>query len=153
MNPAWTICPTGGLGNIHAFVSLFAGNDLDVVAFTDISKKDRKKLDGIRQSKIRKSGGLLKVADFVDQEEVDIEDLLDSNLFVEIVNSAYELSTKYELDVAKLANADQSTERLVKRRRQILEFFQKKSQWLITIDQRHGWFQIAMSWKRNLMLY
>lgn len=89
----------------------------------------------------------------MDQEEVDIEDLLDSNLFVEIVNSAYELSTKYELDVAKLANADQSTERLVKRRRQILEFFQKKSQWLITIDQRHGWFQIAMSWKRNLMLY
>ena len=74
----------------------------------------------------------------MDQEEVDIEDLLDSNLFVEIVNSAYELSTKYELDVAKLANADQSTERLVKRRRQILEFFQKKSQWLITIDQRYG---------------
>ncbi|MDE0728598.1 MAG: ATP-dependent endonuclease, partial [Alphaproteobacteria bacterium] len=107
LNPAWTICPTGELGNKHAFVSLFAGNDLDVVAFTDVSKKDRKKLDGIRQSQIIKSGGLLKVADFVDQEEADIEDLLDSNLFVEIVNSAYELSTKHELDVAKLANADQ----------------------------------------------
>lgn len=54
------------------------------------------------------------MADFVDQEEADIEDLLVSNLFVEIVNSTYELSTKHELDVAKLANADQSTERQVK---------------------------------------
>jgi len=103
LNPAWTIYPTGGLGNKHAFVSLFAGNDLDVVAFTDISKKDRKKLDGIRQSQIINSGGLLTVADFVDQEEADIEDLLDSNLFVEIVNSTYELSTKHELDAAKNA--------------------------------------------------
>ena len=43
------------------------------------------------------------MADFVDQEEADIEDLLDSNLFVEIVNSTYELSTKHELDAAKNA--------------------------------------------------
>jgi predicted ATP-dependent endonuclease of OLD family len=115
LDPQWVICPSGGLDKIQAFVSLFAGNDLDVIALSDFSRKDRNKLEALRRSQVLKSGGLLTIADFVDQDEADIEDLIDPALFCTIVNTAYELPEDHALDTTKLSAANENTERQVKK--------------------------------------
>ncbi len=115
LDPSWVMCPTGGLDKIQAFVSLFSGNSLDVIALTDYSKKGRSRLEAIRRSEILKSGGLLTIGDFVSQEEADIEDIFEPALFVEIVNSAYELPTDHAMTKETLLAADENSERLVKK--------------------------------------
>ena len=114
LNPKWVMCPAGGIDKIQSFVSLFAGNSLDVIALSDYTKKDKTKLENLRKSQVIKDGGVLSIADFVRQEEADIEDLFDPQLFCEIVNGAYELKGPQKLDPAKLKAADENTERQVK---------------------------------------
>ncbi|AZO42450.1 hypothetical protein EJ076_15810 [Mesorhizobium sp. M7D.F.Ca.US.005.01.1.1] len=115
LDPSWVLCPAGGIDKIHSFVSLFGGNNLDVIALSDYTKKDRNKLDALRRSQIIKDGGVLTMADFTAQEEADVEDLFDPQLFCSIVNKAYGLSGANELDPAKLKAADENTERQVKK--------------------------------------
>src|SRR5690606_32017854 len=69
LDPEWVICPAGGIDKIHTFVSLFGGNKLDVIALSDYAKKDAQKLDALRRANIVKDGGVLTVADFLQQEE------------------------------------------------------------------------------------
>ncbi len=115
LDPKWVMCPAGGIDKIQSFVSLFAGNSLDVIALSDYTKKDKTKLENLRKSEVIKEGGVLSIADFVAQEEADIEDLFDPELFCTIVNGTYELKDEQTLDPAKLKAADESTERQVKR--------------------------------------
>ncbi|MGV4796259.1 AAA family ATPase [Rhizobium sp. F40D2] len=111
----WVMCPAGGIDKIQSFVLLFAGNNLDVIALSDYTKKDRNKLEALRNSDIIKKGGVLSIANFVDQEEADIEDLFEPDVFCRIVNGAYGLVGAQALDAKKLLEADQETERLVKK--------------------------------------
>ncbi|MDG3576843.1 AAA family ATPase [Rhizobium sp. YJ-22] len=115
LNPKWVMCPAGGIDKIQSFVSLFAGNSLDVVALSDYTKKDKNKLENLRKSEVIKDGGVLSIADFVTQEEADIEDLFDPQLFCTIVNGTYELKGKQALDPGKLIAADENTQRQVKK--------------------------------------
>lgn len=115
LDPEWVICPAGGIDKIHTFVSLFGGNKLDVIALSDYAKKDAQKLDALKKAKIMKDGGVLTVANFVPQEEADIEDLFDPALFCDIVNAAYDLKGAYKLDPKKLMDAEPNTVRQVKK--------------------------------------
>lgn len=115
LDPKWVMCPAGGIDKIQSFVSLFAGNSLDVIALSDYTKRDKNKLEALKKSEVIKAGGVLSIADFVSQEEADIEDLFDPELFCEIVSKTYELSGEQKLDAAKLAAADKNTERQVKK--------------------------------------
>jgi hypothetical protein len=108
------MCPAGGIDKIQSFVSLFAGNSLDVIALSDYTKKDKNKLEALKKSEVIKAGGILSIADFVSQEEADIEDLFDPELFCQIVNETYGLTGANKIDPAKLKAADGSTERQVK---------------------------------------
>ncbi len=115
LDPRWVICPSGGIDKIQSFVSLFGGNQLDVVALTDFAKKDQQKLEKLRKSGMLRDGALLSIADFVSQEEADLEDLFEPSFFCQIVNLAYGLAGESVLDERKLADADSNTQRLVKR--------------------------------------
>lgn len=115
LHPEWTICPSGGLDNIKPFISLFAGNDLDVIAITDFAKRDSRKLEKIRESEVLKAGGLLSYADFVDGDEADVEDLLSPELFCALINAAYQLKAAHKITPKKLQEADETTVRQVKK--------------------------------------
>jgi predicted ATP-dependent endonuclease of OLD family len=115
LDPRWTICPTGGIGNVKAFVSLFGGNKLDITVLADHTKQDAKKLEELRRSEILKAGRVFTMSQFTGKEESDIEDIFDDELFATIVNSAYELTGKNKLTPKSLADADASTVRLVKK--------------------------------------
>jgi hypothetical protein len=115
LNEQWTICPSGGLGNVRAFVSLFGGNKLDVAVLADQTKSDTKKIEELRRTEILKTGRIFTIADFTAKPESDIEDLFEPELFVSIVNQAYELPKERRLTVKSLDDADQNTMRLVKK--------------------------------------
>ena len=111
----WTICPSGGIGNIRSFVSLFAGNKIEVAVLADYAIGQKKPVETLRASKILKTGRVLTIDQFVGKAEADTEDLFDADLFVELLNSAYALSGVKAITAASLNAADQNTPRLVKK--------------------------------------
>lgn len=114
LDPRWTICPAGGIDKIQSFVSLFAGANLQIAALTDFQLSDRKKVDALRKSKIIADNRLLNFATLLGLAEADIEDIFDRGLYVQIVNSAFELAGADELTVAKLDAAATGAIRLLK---------------------------------------
>jgi energy-coupling factor transporter ATP-binding protein EcfA2 len=115
LDTRWTLCPTGGIGNVRAFVSLFGGNKLDVTVLTDQTKPDKKKIEELRKSEVLKAGRVFTISDFTGKDESDVEDLFEPSLFVSIVNSTYDLKGKEKLTAKSLDEADTSTVRLVKK--------------------------------------
>jgi len=109
----WTICPTGGIDKVGAFVSLFSGKDLHIAVLTDLAKGQKKKVERFRESKILKEGHVYTIADFCDQAEADVEDMFSASFLVLIINQAYNLTDEHKLTTAKLSEADNATERKV----------------------------------------
>jgi len=114
LDPRWAICPTGGLDKISSFASLFAGNNLNIVALCDYGKGDKSKIERLRQSQILTTEKVLTAADFTDKSESDIEDLFDVNFFCNLVNLALNLNKKQQISPKSVADAEPNTERLVK---------------------------------------
>ncbi len=114
LDPRWTMCPAGGIDNIRPFVSLFAGNHLNIAVLSDQAQGEKAKIERIRKSQILAAGRLHTIAELLDKLEADIEDLFAPELFCEIVNDCYGLKGDYKLDAMKLTGAD-VTERQVKK--------------------------------------
>ena len=108
----WTICPSGGIDKIRSFVSLFSGNNLNVAVLTDFAKRDRTKLENLRASEILQADKIITFADFLNQQEADVEDVFDAKLFSKILNAAYDIPDAKKITAAKLG-AETSTERQV----------------------------------------
>ena len=115
LNPRWVICPSGGIDKISPFASLFGGNDINIAVLCDLAAGDKGKIERLRTSQILKASQLFTAADFTGKSESDIEDFLHPELFVKLLNSAYELSAENSLSVKKLNNALPTTERIVKK--------------------------------------
>ncbi len=114
LDPRWAICPAGGLDKVSSFASLFAGNNLNIVALCDYGKGDKSKIERLRQSQILTTEKVLTAADFTDKSESDIEDLFDVNFFCNLVNLALNLNKKQQISPKSVADAEPNTERLVK---------------------------------------
>lgn len=114
LSPKWTLCPSGGIDKIAPFVRLFGGNRINVSVLSDLAIGDKKKIDTLKRADILKAGALHTVAEFVDAEEADVEDLFEPELFVDMLNGAYQPPTSHTVTVTSLAEAD-STVRIVKR--------------------------------------
>jgi hypothetical protein len=117
------MCPTGGIGNVRAFVSLFGGNKLDIAVLADQTKQDAKKMEELRKSEILRASKVFTIADFTGKAESDIEDLFEIGLFAEIVNEAYGLPAKHRLTGPILDKADTNTVRLVKKAEAAFKLF------------------------------
>ncbi len=115
LDPRWTICPAGGIDKIRPFASLFGSNNLNIAVLSDQAKGDKRKIDELRKSEILKAGQFYTMADLLNREEADIEDLLSPALFVQVLNGTYDLPKKDSLTEKKLEDADKSTLRLVKK--------------------------------------
>ncbi len=115
LDSRWIICPSGGIDKISPFASLFGANNLNIAVLCDLALGDKGKLEKLRKSQILKAGQLYTAADFTGKSESDIEDFLHPELFVKLLNSAYGLSKKNILSVAKLDAAHPTTERIVRK--------------------------------------
>jgi predicted ATP-dependent endonuclease of OLD family len=115
LDSRWTLCPSGGLDKVNAFLSLFGGNRVHVAVLTDIAKGQKSKVENLRRSELLKAGHVHTVAEFCNQDEADVEDVLHPELFVAIINGVYSLAGAHQLTVAKLEAADATTPRRVKK--------------------------------------
>lgn len=113
--PEWAICPSGGIDKILPFVRLFYGNNLNVVVLTDFDRGQKKKLDDLYKTELLDKDRVILATEIADKEEADIEDFFDQQLFVDIINKAYDLKAKDLLTVDKLNAAAPNTNRIVKK--------------------------------------
>ncbi len=113
LDPRWTPCPAGSIDNIRPFVSLFAGNHLNTAVLSDQSQGDKSKIERLRSSEILAAEQFHTIAELLNKDEADIEDLFAPELFCHIVNEAYGLEEEYLITPDKLNNSA-STERQVK---------------------------------------
>jgi energy-coupling factor transporter ATP-binding protein EcfA2 len=111
----WTICPAGGIDKIQSFVSLFSGANLEIAVVTDFARSDQRKIDAIRRSKIIRDGRLTTFAEILALPEADVEDIFHPDLYLSIVNQAFELQGNNKLTIAKINDAAPDTGRLVKK--------------------------------------
>jgi predicted ATP-dependent endonuclease of OLD family len=111
----WTICPAGGIEKIQTFVSLFSGASFEVAVITGSDIADHKKLERLRRSQVVKAGRLLIFADALGLPEADVEDIFDLEVYLRIVNQAYQLPAADRLTIAKLDAAAPAAARLIKR--------------------------------------
>jgi predicted ATPase len=115
LDARWTLCPAGGIGNVQSFVSLFAGNTLNVAVLCDLAAGDKGKVEALRRRDVLKAGRVRTIAEFTGQDEADVEDLLGPELLAVIVNGAYGLKGPNALDAQRIAAADATTVRVIKR--------------------------------------
>lgn len=115
LDPRWTLCPAGGIDKISPFVSLFAGNALNVAVLSDEARGDKRKIETLRRSEILGAGKLRTMADFLERDEADIEDMFEPALFASVLNGCYGLTGSDKMTATRLAEADPATTRLVKR--------------------------------------
>jgi hypothetical protein len=109
------MCPSGGIDKIHAFVSLFKGNALDVAVLTDQGVGEKSKIERLRASKVLEAGRVFSIAEQLEKAEADIEDILEPGLLAEIVNQAYGISGRHKLNSSSLLKFEPNTTRLVKK--------------------------------------
>jgi len=111
----WTLCPSGGIGNIRPFMSLFGGNSLNVAVLSDQSLNEKRKIEDLRKAEVLKAGHFYSVIEFTGNNEGDIEDIFEPELFVEILNKSYAIPAANKITIASLEAADTSTTRQVKK--------------------------------------
>lgn len=113
LDKRWTVCPTGGVDKVSAFISLFGGNKLHVAVLTDYASGQKKKVEQLLQSKLLQDGHVFLASELAGQAEGDIEDVLGAALYSEIVNRAYTLKALDAITPAKVAKATTASPRLV----------------------------------------
>ncbi len=110
----WVLCPSGGIDGIMPFVSLFTGRKLQVAVLSDLAHGAKGKAEKIRKSEVLQAGHFYSIADFIDGDEGDVEDLFSPALYVDIVNRSYGLPDDHRITAQKL-DEDESTVRIVKK--------------------------------------
>lgn len=114
LDPKWTLCPSGGIDKIAPFVRLFGGNRINVAVLSDIAKGDKTKIENLKKANILKAGQFYTCAEFTGQDEADVEDLFEVDLFIEMLNGAYNPPPANIVSKSNLTAAS-STPRIVKK--------------------------------------
>lgn len=113
LDPKWTMCPTGGIGNIKAFVSLFKGNELNIAVLADYASGQKKQIENLRSSEILEKDAVVTLNEATGKGEADVEDLFEPTTFVDLINEVYSLEAADKLTVQALDTVGANTERLV----------------------------------------
>ena len=119
LDPKWTLCPSGGIDKIAAFVRLFSGNRINVAVLSDIANGDKAKIENLKRAEILKAGNFYTCADFTGQTEADVEDLFEPDLYVDMLNGAYEPPPS-KVVTKKSLMAAHSSSRIVKKAEALL---------------------------------
>lgn len=88
LDERWVVTPVGGADKLAAFVALMGGNKLNVAAVMDIAKQDRQRVDNLLARRLLESSHLVRVSQFCERAEADIEDLLPAALYVDAVKQS-----------------------------------------------------------------
>jgi len=86
---------------------------MNVATLLDIQKSDRALVEDLYRKKLLKKKQVLTYAEFIGQNEADLEDAFERAFYVDIVNSEFKREMKTPLDVAKLNTKESRTLRAI----------------------------------------
>lgn len=89
LDPRWVVTPVGGADKLGTFVSLLGANQLNVAALIDANPKDRQRITALQANGHLKGRALIQISEVTGTAEADIEDLLASDFYLNLVNAAY----------------------------------------------------------------
>ena len=86
----WTITPVGGSDKIPTFVALLGSQTrINIATLIDFQEKDRQTIENMWRRKLVQKKQVLTYADFVDAREADVEDVVGTAFYLELVNAEY----------------------------------------------------------------
>jgi predicted ATPase len=91
LDPRWTVVPSGELNRLAALLSLSGSERENVVMLTDGHPKQCRCSTLTREHVSLMSDNTLRVCDYVENDEADIEDMLGRAFYADLVNRAYGL--------------------------------------------------------------
>jgi hypothetical protein len=89
LDPRWVVTPVGGADKLGTFVSLLGANQLNIAALIDANPKDQQRIKALQDNGHLKGSALIQINEFTGTTEADIEDLFDSDFYIDLVNGAY----------------------------------------------------------------
>ncbi len=115
LNSDWTITPVGGSDKVPTFVALIgAQSNLNLAVLIDYQKKDQQKIEDLYKRKLMKKKNVHTFAEYVQRPEADIEDMFEPELYLVLVNGAYDTSIE-------LADVSENHPRIIRRLEEYLE--------------------------------
>ena len=86
----WTITPVGGSDKVPTFVALLGSQRrMNIATLIDFQEKDRQAIENMWRRKLIQKKQVLTYADFIDASEADVEDVIGTAFFLELVNAEY----------------------------------------------------------------
>ena len=100
-----TITPAGGAQKVSYMVSLLSSQNLNVVVLLDEERESKSTRDELVEGKVIHKNNIMFVSECIDKEvnEADIEDLLDRNVFIELVKSTYSEQLDFNEQIPRVA--------------------------------------------------
>lgn len=95
----WTIVPVDGADNAPTFVSLFGANDIDIAILLDDEGPIDQRLEDLEGRGLIDRGDIQLITEYTSDDPADTEDMFDSELYLELVNSAYLYDIRANEDV------------------------------------------------------
>ena len=86
----WVLVPGGGITKLPAFLALFGANQMKAAVVTDSSASNERVIKDVRASGKLYAAGIIQIGEVLNVDEADIEDILPVNLYLELVNDAYQ---------------------------------------------------------------
>jgi hypothetical protein len=103
LSEEWVITPVGGSGKVPAFVALLAPQKgMNVATLLDIQHSDRALIEDLYKKKLLKKKQVSTYAEFVGQNEADVEDMFDRALYVSLVNAEFAKEMEAPIDTDAL---------------------------------------------------
>ena len=90
LSAEWTITPVGGSDKVPTFVALLGSQkQMNIATLIDFQEKDRQAIENMWRRKLIQKKHVLTYADFVDAREADVEDVIGTAFYLELVNAEY----------------------------------------------------------------
>ena len=87
LSDEWTITPVGGSGRVPTFVALIgAQTHLNVAVLIDFKKSDQQQVENLYKEKLLEKKKILTYANFTQTSEADVEDMFNSDFYLNLVN-------------------------------------------------------------------
>lgn len=102
LDPRWVITPVGGADKVSTFVSLLGANKLNVAVLLDVAEKNLQRIRTLQENALLKQSSLIKITEFIDAPDGDIEDLFDPAFYLKLVNAAYTRDLHVDITVSDL---------------------------------------------------
>ena len=103
LSERWTLIPVGGSGRVPTFVALLAPQGgMNIATLLDIQAKDRPLIEGLYKGKLLKKKQVMTYADFLPQDQGDIEDLFEREFYVSLVNEEFKKQMEEPIKAATL---------------------------------------------------